>query len=219
MKLTSINDNIVQYIDGLLKVVIWLLFCSNVALFYFLIKNMDNYSGWLNILVILLGGLYLIGAIIALFITALKEIKKNKLINQIKKAIINHQIRLDDIKHIALNNKTGLFPRIDMFDILNILYTDSITNNNELSVHKKLIKSYITQYEQESPFDNIPDNIYTYLAQCQSKDNQLTRLLAKEIKHILGLNNKQAKRQLFYTALGALFGFTGVVFALYNLLQ
>jgi hypothetical protein len=175
---------------------------------------------WIQIGLALLALAGIVGFLSYALGTALEELFKQKRISKFEedfKSAVNHsQPTWDEMKEIA---RTRWLSQKDVQHIYRRTMREILTGENEtLSSHKELIRSYIERHNEEEPFEGIPNEIRIHLERLREKtDGQKDLLdpLTNQIKDLLSINEKEKKQQKYYTMGGFFIGLIGFGFAVY----
>lgn len=134
-----------------------------------------------------------------------------------KDTVKHSQPSWDDVKEIA--STRGLTQSKIQFTIRKYNREIMAGREEDLSQHKELIKSYITQYRKDEPFEGLPNEVRIHLERLRDQINgneHLLEPLTTQIKDLLTINQKEKRQQKYYTIGGFFVGLAGLAFALYT---
>ncbi|WP_447773431.1 hypothetical protein [Aeromonas veronii] len=135
----------------------------------------------------------------------------------LKDTVKHTQPSWEDVKEIA--STRGLTQSKIQFTIRKFNREIMAGREDELSPHKDLIKSYITQYRKDEPFEGLPNEVRIHLERLRDQINENEHLLeplTTQIKDLLTINQKEKRQQKYYTIGGFFVGLAGLAFALYT---
>jgi len=120
-----------------------------------------------------------------------------------------------EIKEIA--SLRGLSQSKIQLTLRNYIREIRAGRNEELEEHLELIKSYITEYRKDEPYEKLPSDIRIHLERIHEKIDDEVHLepLTNHIKELVSIKNKENKRLKFYTVGGFFVGILGIVLALF----
>lgn len=169
-----------------------------------------------------ISGIILFLIILIIFINfILDELDKyfriNKFEKDYKSAILNNQIKWVDVRSIIQINK--LKPEDIIFRIRKIHTEILIGREKDLNQYKDIIISHIEAYEEDEPFDNLPNGIKLHLEKIKEKLNTesiLLEPLTLEITQILNKLNKNDFKHKMINWGSFIFGLFGLLLAIYT---
>ena len=170
----------------------------------------------LAVIMIVLIIFFVVGFLFMILDDYISNKKKSKFEEDLKLAVKNNKISWDEVKEIALTRNLN---QKEIVPILKRLMREILTKREEdLQDSKDLIKSYITKYEEDEPFEGIPNDIRLHLERLREKidvRDGLLEPLTTQIVELLKVNNSQNKKQRFHTFAGFIFGLLGFIYAIY----
>ncbi|MCQ4346759.1 hypothetical protein NGA35_04800 [Pseudomonas stutzeri] len=176
---------------------------------------------WFNIVLIaigVVGGLIFISWALGSMLEDIFEMKQiSKFSKDFKDTVKHSKPSWEDVKEIA--STRGLTQSKIQFTIREYNREIMAGREEDLSQHKELIKSYITQYRKDEPFEGLPNEVRIHLERLRDKINgneHLLEPLTTQIKDLLTINQKEKRQQKYYTIGGFFVGLAGLAFALYT---
>lgn len=155
------------------------------------------------------------------FVSMLEDILEMKQISNFSKdfkdTVKHSQPSWEDVKEIA--STRGLTQSKIQFTIRKYNREIMAGREENLSEHKELIKSYISQYRKDEPFEGLPNEVRIHLERLRDQINgneHLLEPLTTQIKDLLTINQKEKRQQKYYTVGGFFVGLAGLAFALYT---
>ncbi|WP_081138965.1 hypothetical protein [Halomonas sp. BC2] len=163
------------------------------------------------------GGLILLAWLLVTMLVDIFEMKQISNFSKDFKDMVKHsQPSWEDVKEIA--STRGLTQSKIQFTIRKYNREIMAGREDDLSEHKELIKSYITQYRKGEPFEGLPNEIRIHLERLRDQidgNEHLLEPLTTQIKELLTINQREKRQQKHYTIGGFFVGLAGLAFALY----
>ncbi len=176
---------------------------------------------WLYIALIsvgVVGGIIFISWMLGSILEGIFEMKRiSNFSKDFKDTVIHSQPSWEDIKEIA--STRGLTQSKIQFTIREYYREIMAGREEDLSQHKELIKSYLSQYHKDEPFEGLPNEVRIHLERLRDQINGKEHLLdplTTQIKDLLTIKQKEKRQQKYYTIGGFFVGLVGLAFALYQ---
>jgi hypothetical protein len=171
--------------------------------------------------IVVIGGFIFISWALGSMLEDIFEMKQiSNFSNDFKDTVKYSQPSWEDVKEIA--STRGLTQSKIQFTIRKYNREIMAGREDDLSEHKDLIKSYITQYRKDEPFEGLPNEVRIHLERLRDQINgndHLLEPLTTQIKDLLTINQKEKRQQKYYTIGGFFVGLAGLAFALYTSLS
>lgn len=178
---------------------------------------MNDIIGFVMALIFFISIIFLIFVILSLLDMIEKYYRIKKFEEDYKLALIHSQISWEDVKNIC--NTRGLKSKEVIYRIKNIHSEILIGREEKLNNFKDLISSHIKNYENDEPFDNLPNNIKFNLEKIKEKLNHnalMLEPLTKEILQILKELDKNNLKQKIFNWMSLIIGISGLLLAIFT---
>lgn len=137
----------------------------------------------------------------------------------LRESVLHSQPDWDEIKDIAASREVS---KKKLFSILIKTKREILTGRDkELEPHKSVIVNYLSKFNEEEPFEGMPDDLKVHLQRIRDKlvgNEALLDPLTAQINELLSINAKERRQQKNYTIIGVFVGVAGLVLAIYTYL-